>query len=114
MQKVRSFFQCVGAVGHHDASYIVSRQMVLNAISQRRPHLKRHVLAVDLRHLLGLNIAIQPSDSANQLRNAQLSGGVVNVVQSMGSQASDGAAGAQNHDFFVGHQTNIKKELAIV
>jgi hypothetical protein len=54
VQKVRGLLQGVGAVGDHHAGHLGPRQVKRGAPRESLPDGELHVLAVELRQLLGL------------------------------------------------------------
>jgi hypothetical protein len=83
-------------VGDDNARQVGLDQPMRATLGQRAPDGEAHVLAVDLRHLLDRECdAVGRFDAAQQFRDADLAGGVADVVAGRGA-AGDGAAGAQN------------------
>ena len=100
MQEVGGLLERVGAVRDDHAGHLGARQMVRAAPGQALPGGEVHVLAVELRHLLALDVhAGQRRNRRHQLGHAKLRGGVAHAVGGARGSAGDGAAGAQDHDF---------------
>jgi hypothetical protein len=54
VQEVSRFLQRVGAVRDDDARHVVAQEVMRHAVGEIAPDGEAHVLAVDLRHLLGV------------------------------------------------------------
>ena len=89
--------------------------MMLNTGGQHGPDGKRHVFAVNLRHLLSLNQVAQTKhcDSPHQIGNAYLTSCVfhiaLRITRWIACNARNRAAHTQNHNFFVLHEKIVEK-----
>jgi len=103
MQQVGGFLERVGAVRDDHTADVRPSDVRGHSLGEPTPHRVAHVLAVDLRDLLGiehqalLDPAPQPRHRIDQLRDPQLSGGVADVVPRGGGPSGNGSSGSQ-HD----------------
>ena len=106
LQKISRLLQRVGAVRDDNALDIVIRKKMADAGRELRPHVKAHVLAVDLTHLFTDDQAAsgQSRNGCKQLVNSHLCSRVANVVSGMGSLPGNGSAGSQNDQFATLHK----------
>ncbi len=98
LQEERGLLDRVGAVRDHHAHHIGLRQPVRAALRQPAPDVDAHVLAVDLRHLLGHELdALRHRDAPEQVGHPHLARDVADVVVAARRPSRDGPAGAQHH-----------------
>ena len=114
MQEIRRLLQRIGAVRDDDAGNVVLREPVVAAQGKVPPHLEAHVLAVDLRDLLGhQREPLQGGNAGEQLPDAQLRGRVADVVVRRRGGAGQRATRGQNSDFPARHLRTFKNCLKI-
>ena len=83
----------------HEARYVGTRGVERHPLRQAQPDAGIHVLAVDLRDLLGLERgACQRRHRGEQRVGTELRGDVADVVTRLGGGAGDGAAGGEHDD----------------
>lgn len=117
MQEPGRFLQRIRAVGDDDATHLRIRQQHGAARRQRAPYANIHVLAVDLRHLLGLQRSTrrlrQARHGVEQCLHAELGRLVAHVVASLRGRPGDGSACTQHHDVVGPHLPPLKNWLKI-
>ena len=88
------------------AAHVRVGQMVSTPQHQRAPHLKVHVLAVDLRDLFGHQRTgkfLKARHAREQGVHPYLRGGVTDVVARRRGRSGNRAPRAQNHYFLTDH-----------
>ena len=99
VQEVRRLLERVGAMRDDDAGHLGPRHMVGHPLREPLPGGEVHVLAVELRDLLGLDAhAGRRRHRGDQRVDADGAGGVADVVVGRRGGAGDRAAGAEDDD----------------
>ena len=104
-------------MGDDNGTHLGVGQKLAASNRQGGPHGKRHVLAVDLRHLLDLQRPLcglrQSGYRIEQILHAHLARHIANVVAGGLCLARNGAPCAQNNDFSCAHLHPPKNWLKI-
>jgi hypothetical protein len=111
LQQPGRLLQRIGTVGDHDALHLGAREVVSQPLRQPLPAGVVHVLAVELRELLGLDRQRRGNDDAAQeFLHAQFPDPIADVVVRAGGTSGDGAAGPQQHEAAAGGHEGARHE----
>ena len=116
MQEISRFFQRVRAVGDDDGLHIGLRQKMRHTLRQLDPDIEAHVLAIELRDLLGDEPAVPKTvqrQGRQQVIHPDLPGGVAGMVQRAGRLAGNGSASPQDHNFLPHRLQTFKNWIKI-
>ena len=108
LQKPGSFFERVCAMGNDNTAHLGVCHRIPAAHRQCTPHVKTHVLAIDLRHLLcsqfvALQRCLHAGNIRQQLAYRDLTSFVAHVVRHGSRLAGNRATRAKNDDFLLTH-----------